>query len=156
MAVCAGELQRQPYIGIEKVLEVSCRSSQQSVCVGVVSRSSMSLSCSLEVPQVIVKEIEKEVPYPEIVERIIENAARVLLQVPKIEYTETTRAAPTKYQLRTELVAVEEHVRHVPRKEVQERLFEIPRVLGRFAKPKTCATTLLRALLVPGGIPREH
>mmetsp|Transcript_12289 Transcript_12289/g.27919 ORF Transcript_12289/g.27919 Transcript_12289/m.27919 type:complete len:338 (-) Transcript_12289:57-1070(-) len=89
---------RQPYIGIEKVLEV---------------------------PQVIVKEIEKEVPYPEIVERIIE--------VPKIEYTETTRAAPTKYQLRTELVdvpqvAVEEHVRHVPRKEVQERLFEIPRV----------------------------
>jgi len=91
-------LVRQPYIGIEKVLEV---------------------------PQVIVKEIEKEVPYPEIVERIIE--------VPKIEYTETTRAAPTKYEMKTELVdvpqvAVEEHVKHVLRKEVQERLFEIPRV----------------------------
>mmetsp|Transcript_59726 Transcript_59726/g.142106 ORF Transcript_59726/g.142106 Transcript_59726/m.142106 type:complete len:329 (-) Transcript_59726:99-1085(-) len=79
----------------------------------------------MEVPQTIVKETTKEVSKPEIVERIIE--------VPKIEYMESRRVGPTKYETKEQVVEVpqvawEEHVRHVPRLEVQERLIEVPKV----------------------------
>jgi len=79
----------------------------------------------MEVPQTIVKETTKEVSKPEIVERIIE--------VPKIEYMESRRVGPTKYETKEQVVEVpqiawEEHVRHIPRLEIQERLIEVPKV----------------------------
>jgi len=79
----------------------------------------------MEVPQTIVKETTKEVSKPEIVERIIE--------VPKLEYMESRRIGPTKYETKEQVVEVpqvawEEHVRHVPRLEIQERLIEVPKV----------------------------
>lgn len=80
----------------------------------------------IEVPQVIVKETEKYVTKPEIIERIIE--------VPKKEYIKKTYTGPTQVRYEEEIIEVpqivyEERVIRVPgKRQVQERLIEVPKV----------------------------
>lgn len=79
----------------------------------------------VEVPQVIIKETEREVVKPEIIERILE--------VPKMEIKERTIVGPPQVFYDEQIVEVpqivyEERVVHVPRREIQERLFEVQKV----------------------------
>eukprot|EP00428_Durinskia_dybowskii_P015665 CAMPEP_0170223706 /NCGR_PEP_ID=MMETSP0116_2-20130129/11553_1 /TAXON_ID=400756 /ORGANISM="Durinskia baltica, Strain CSIRO CS-38" /LENGTH=489 /DNA_ID=CAMNT_0010474409 /DNA_START=100 /DNA_END=1569 /DNA_ORIENTATION=+ len=79
----------------------------------------------VEVPHVITKEVEKHVPKPEIVERVV--------TVPKTEIVERTVKLPPRVEYKEQIVevpetVVEERIVHVPRREVQERLIEVPKV----------------------------
>eukprot|EP00933_Yihiella_yeosuensis_P047435 TRINITY_DN43271_c0_g1_i1.p1 TRINITY_DN43271_c0_g1~~TRINITY_DN43271_c0_g1_i1.p1 ORF type:complete len:628 (+),score=98.85 TRINITY_DN43271_c0_g1_i1:75-1886(+) len=78
----------------------------------------------MESNQKIIKETERIINKPEIIERIIE--------VPKTEYKKTTYQGPPQVQYQEEIIEVpqiveEERVIHVPgKKQIQERLIEVP------------------------------
>jgi len=79
----------------------------------------------VEIPKTIIKEYEKKVVKPQLIERVIE--------VPKTETRERTFVGPPTVQYQEQIVEVpqvvfEERVVHVPKKELQERLIEVPKV----------------------------
>jgi predicted RNase H-related nuclease YkuK (DUF458 family) len=79
----------------------------------------------VEIPQVIVREHEREVYRPEVIERIIE--------VPKMEIQERKVVGPPQVLTQEQIVEVpqivtEERIVRVPRREIQERLIEVPKV----------------------------
>lgn len=108
----------QPTVVGERLLEV-----RRQYCQSFKPR--YTFEKIVEVPQVVVKETERMVPKPEIVERIIE--------VPKTEVVERSSVGPPQLQIEERIVevpqiVVEERVVHVPRREVQERLIEVPKL----------------------------
>jgi len=79
----------------------------------------------VEIPKTVIKEYERKVVKPQLIERVIE--------VPKLETRERTFVGPTTVQYQEQIievpqVVVEERVVHVPKKEIQERLIEVPKV----------------------------
>jgi len=96
---------------------------RQQVVSGV--RPIFTFEKVVEIPQTIIKEYERKVVKPQLIERVIE--------VPKTETRERTFVGPPTVQYQEQIVevpqlVVEERVVHVPRKEVQERLIEVPKV----------------------------
>lgn len=81
----------------------------------------------IEAPQTIIKEREREVRKPVIIERIIE------VPKPELKYIDRPAAGGDRIIDQEQIVEVpqivtEEIVTRVPRKEIQERLIEIPKI----------------------------
>jgi len=96
---------------------------RQQVISGV--RPIFTFEKVVEIPQTVIKEYERKVVKPQLIERVIE--------VPKMETRERTFVGPSTVQYQEQIIevpqlVVEERVVHVPRKEIQERLIEVPRV----------------------------
>mmetsp|Transcript_165802 Transcript_165802/g.402955 ORF Transcript_165802/g.402955 Transcript_165802/m.402955 type:complete len:637 (-) Transcript_165802:50-1960(-) len=109
--------------GTRHVVQESMVDARQQIISGV--RPVYMFEKVVEVPQVVVKEYEREVIKPQLIERIIE--------VPKTEVVEREVVGPPTVQVKEQIVEIpevhiEERVIHVPRREIQERLIEIPKV----------------------------
>eukprot|EP00419_Tripos_fusus_P055223 CAMPEP_0172810850 /NCGR_PEP_ID=MMETSP1075-20121228/9059_1 /TAXON_ID=2916 /ORGANISM="Ceratium fusus, Strain PA161109" /LENGTH=551 /DNA_ID=CAMNT_0013650217 /DNA_START=20 /DNA_END=1675 /DNA_ORIENTATION=- len=111
-------IEGRPYTVNERLVD-----QRQQIVSGV--RPIFVFEKVVEVPQIIVKETQREVMKPQMIERVIE--------VPKTESLERCVKGPTEVHYQEQIVEVpqimvEERIKRVPRREIQERLIEVPKV----------------------------
>merc|ERR1719456_1438191 len=119
-----GERLVDDYTGAPRLTGESMRNDGYEYVQGV--RPRYTVEKTVEVPHTIVKERERSVKKPNIIERVI--------QVPKTEYKEVTRVGPPQVQHKEQIVegksqiVTEERVIRKAKKVTQERLIEVPKI----------------------------